>query len=182
MDEQQRQLSVSRSDGLSQAQSPCFIDFEASSLDLICSYPIEVGVCLPDGNIYSWLLKPAPLWRDWSGDAEKIHGISRDQLQQDGFDIIEVAHALNEMIPKVTYCDALAFDSFWLHRLFKAAKLDCKFRLESISQILTPQQMYHWADIRRTVIEELNVETHRAANDTQILYRTWQKIIGRSKA
>ncbi len=37
---------------------PAFIDFEASSLDLIASYPIEVGLCLPDGALHSWLIRP----------------------------------------------------------------------------------------------------------------------------
>ncbi|WP_094706510.1 hypothetical protein [Hahella sp. CCB-MM4] len=175
MKEQQGQVFEAESSPKDRV-APCFIDFEASSLDLICSYPIEVAVCLPDGIIHSWLLKPAPLWRDWSPEAEKIHGISRDQLEADGHNVIDVAHALNELIPEVTYCDALAFDSFWLHRLYKAAKLECRFRLESISHILTPQQMNNWVDVRRSVIDELGVDTHRAANDTQILYRTWQKI------
>ena len=41
---------------------PAFIDFEASSLDLIASYPIEVGLCLPDGALHSWLIRPNRQW------------------------------------------------------------------------------------------------------------------------
>lgn len=158
-------------------QQPCFIDFEASSLDLICSYPIEVGVCLPDGAIHSWLLRPAPLWTDWSEDACAIHGISRQQLQQEGVNVVDVAHALNELLPEHVYCDAWTFDSFWLHRLFRAAKLQPAFKLESIAALLAPQQVNNWAETRRRAIETLGVETHRAANDAQILYTTWKMVI-----
>jgi len=48
---------------------PAFIDFEASSLDLIASYPIEVGVCLANGEVRSWLIEPHVLWQDWSDSA-----------------------------------------------------------------------------------------------------------------
>ena len=70
--------------GMRTRTSPAFIDFEASSLDLIASYPIEVGICLPDGTLHSWLIQPHVLWQDWSESAEQVHGITRETLETEG--------------------------------------------------------------------------------------------------
>lgn len=162
-----------------QKQAPCFIDFEASSLDLICSYPIEVGICLPEGSIHSWLLKPAPLWRDWSADAARVHGISLDRLQTEGVNVVDVAHELNKLVPGKAVCDALTHDSFWLYRLFKAAKVPQQFELQSLGSVLSLQQINEWAITRRRVIMESGLLTHRAGNDARILHKTWRRISGR---
>ena len=126
---------------------PAFIDFEASSLDLIASYPIEVGICMPDGTLHSWLISPHVLWQDWSHSAEQIHGISRETLEADGIAVSEVASALNELLPEQVFCDAWTFDSFWLHRLFKAARMTPTFQLESISALLDTRQVREWSVI-----------------------------------
>ncbi|MCM0613976.1 hypothetical protein KFJ24_15925 [Marinobacter sediminum] len=155
---------------------PAFIDFEASSLDLIASYPIEVGLCMPDGGLHSWLIRPHILWQDWSESAEGIHGISRQTLESDGRAVSEVAHSLNELLPEQVFCDAWTFDSFWLHRLFRAARVRPQFQLESISMLLNPQQIRQWSTLRQQVIAELGLPVHRAANDALILHKTWEQI------
>ena len=157
---------------------PAFIDFEASSLDLIASYPIEVGICMPDGQLHSWLIQPHVLWLDWSESAERIHGISRDRLRQEGRPISEVANTLNDLLKGQVFCDAWTFDSFWLHRLFKTANIRPKFQLESISMLLDAQQIQHWSEFRRAVIGKLGLPVHRAANDALILHKTWEEITG----
>lgn len=155
---------------------PAFIDFEASSLDLIASYPIEVGICMPDGNLHSWLICPHVLWQDWSESAEQIHGISRQTLERDGTAVSEVARALNELVPEQVFCDAWTFDSFWLHRLFKATRIRPAFQLESISALLDSRQVRQWSATRQQVISELGLPVHRAANDALILHKTWQRL------
>ncbi len=162
--------------------SPAFIDFEASSLDLIASYPIEVGICMPDGALHSWLIQPHVLWQDWSESAETIHGISRQRLVQEGMPVSEVAQQLNELLPEQVFCDAWTFDSFWLHRLFRAAGEVPAFQLESISMLLDPDQVRHWSGIRQQVIAELGLPVHRAANDALILHKTWERVICRGEA
>ncbi|PAV25043.1 hypothetical protein C8D92_10386 [Tamilnaduibacter salinus] len=158
------------------AEPPAFIDFEASSLDLIASYPIEVGLSLPDGVLHSWLIRPHVLWQDWSTSAEAIHGIPRDELQREGHDVLDVAQALNERLNGVVYCDAWTFDSFWLHRLYRAANVTPAFTLESVSAILEPEQIRLWPDTRQAVIEGLGLPVHRAANDALILQETWRRV------
>ncbi len=157
---------------------PTFIDFEASSLDLVASYPIEVGICLPDGEVHSWLIKPHVLWQDWSEKAARIHGIGRDVLEREGSEITEVTEALNKLIPDHAYCDAWTFDSFWLHRLFKANKSKPAFQLDSISSLLNDEQVAQWQDCHRQVIHDLRLERHRAANDARILHETWRRLSG----
>lgn len=166
---------ISYTDSMTTIQ-PAFIDFEASSLDLIASYPIEVGICMPDGTLHSWLIAPHVLWQDWSQSAEQIHGISRETLEADGIAVSEVAQALNELLPEQVFCDAWTFDSFWLHRLFRAARISPAFQLESISALLDTRQVRQWSALRQQVITELGLPVHRAANDALILHKTWERI------
>ncbi|WP_323750358.1 hypothetical protein [Marinobacter sp.] len=161
---------------------PAFIDFEASSLDLIASYPIEVGVCLSDGTQHSWLIDPHKTWHDWSPRAEAIHGISRQELEDQGQPVWHIAERLNAILPEQVFCDAWTFDSFWLHRLFRAAGVTPAFQLESVSMLLNPEQVQLWAGTRQKVIEELGLPIHRAATDALILHRTWQQIICSTEA
>lgn len=157
--------------------TPAFLDFEASSLDLITSYPIEVGVCLSDGDVHSWLIRPHVLWLDWSDTAQQVHGISRDTLEQEGVQVRQVAHHLNELLTGEVYCDAWTFDSFWLHRLYRAANMVPTFQLESVSALLSPAQINQWSETRQQVIDSLQLPVHRAANDARILQVTWQQLM-----
>jgi len=155
---------------------PIFIDFEASSLDLVASYPIEVGVCLGDGSVKSWLIKPHVLWKDWSEKSSRIHGIAREELEKSGQDVDVVATELDAFLHGTVYCDAWTFDSFWLHRLFKAAHIKPSFHLDSISALLDEQQVSQWQTTHKQVIAELSLTRHRAANDAIILQETWKRL------
>ncbi len=153
-----------------------FIDFEASSLDLVASYPIEVGVCLGSGETKSWLIKPHVVWKDWSERAFRIHGIKRDTLESDGLDVGQVAEELNAFLSGEVYCDAWTFDSFWLHRLYKAAGLKPSFNLESIATLLSDKQVAQWQHMHKEVIRDLELDRHRAENDAIILHETWSRL------
>lgn len=155
---------------------PTFIDFEASSLDLVASYPIEVGLCLADGSVKSWLIKPHVLWHDWSEKSARIHGITRDELSREGIEIDAVVAEMNALLSGTIYCDAWTFDSFWLHRLFKASHSKTNFQLDSVSALLSEQQIERWQDVHKQVIAELGLPRHRAANDALILQETWKRL------
>lgn len=157
-----------------------FIDFEASSMDLISSYPIEVGYCLQTGESRGWLIQPAALWNDWSQEAARIHGISRERLMDEGKDPQTVAGYLNDILPAQVYCDALSFDSFWLHRLFRAAHIEPRFTLESISNLLPARLIDHWSATREQMFIERDLARHRAASDARVLYLTWRRLTGQS--
>jgi hypothetical protein len=57
--------------------------------------------------------------------------ISRDELEEQGYEISKVVNELDALLDGPVYCDAWTFDSFWLHRLLKANK--CKPTFEILS-------------------------------------------------
>ena len=98
-----------------------FLDFEASSLSKN-SYPVEVAWVFEDGRSRSFLIRPAPGWTDWSGEAEAVHGISREQLVNEG---VEVTVIVDEMVRTLfgqdLYASAPSWDGKWLSTLLRAA-------------------------------------------------------------
>ena len=63
------------------------LDFEASCLPRHGrSYPIEIGIADEHGLIRSWLIRPPDAWAGWgwTQEAERLHGISKEQLARDG--------------------------------------------------------------------------------------------------
>ena len=101
--------------------TPLFLDIEASSLGS-ASYPIEVAWSCPDASIESHLISPAGIasWTDWSMAAERLHGLSREQLLTEGKSPAWVARRLNEQLAGQTlHSDNPDYDWFWLEELFK---------------------------------------------------------------
>ncbi|MBX9651052.1 MAG: hypothetical protein K2X57_28785 [Xanthobacteraceae bacterium] len=115
------------------------IDFEASALDED-SYPIEVGIAVmlqPGSCVTGWSALIRPDWRwleqgRWSPKSAAIHGLSLDILQHQGQAPTEVAAALDHRLSGLTvYCDDLAYDQYWLARLYAAAGREPRFTLAS---------------------------------------------------
>lgn len=96
-----------------------FLDFEASSLSKH-SYPIEIAWVFEDGRSRSFLIRPHPGWTDWSDDAEKIHGITRERLQQEGSNVELVAReAVSELSGNDLYATSPSWDGKWLSALLR---------------------------------------------------------------
>ncbi|EJB06776.1 hypothetical protein Rleg9DRAFT_5735 [Rhizobium leguminosarum bv. trifolii WSM597] len=97
-----------------------FLDFEASSLGKH-SYPVEIAWVFEDGRSRSLLIRPAANWTDWSSDAERIHGISREQLARQG---VSVAFVVKEMMMALSghdlYASSPSWDGKWLSVLLRA--------------------------------------------------------------
>tara|TARA_Y100000588_G_scaffold306474_1_gene330186 strand:- start:496 stop:996 length:501 start_codon:yes stop_codon:yes gene_type:complete len=156
---------------------PPIIDLEASGFGR-GSYPIEVGYALEDRQTVSYLVKPASDWQHWSEEAEQIHGISRDLLQEEGLTPREIALKMNENLRgKTLYSDAWSYDTSWMGRLFDEAGLIQRFRIETINRILTPEQMEAWYDTKKDLWDEFGVQRHRAANDVRVLQETFQRVV-----
>lgn len=119
--------------------TPLFLDFEASSLGS-ASYPIEVAWSSADDLVESHLISPAWIvtWTDWSAAAERLHGLSREQLLADGKSPTWVACRMNEQLAGQTvYTDNPDYDGFWLEELFrKASGLKPAFALLHIDELL----------------------------------------------
>lgn len=155
---------------------PAIIDLEASGFGR-GSYPIEVGVALEDGTVHELLIAPAEGWDHWDEQAEKIHGISRDHLIKNGKTVREVAIHLNELCAgKTLYSDAWSFDCSWLGRLFDEAEIVQRFRLDTITRLLSESELEKWSDIKDKVGVELGLTLHRAANDVKVLRETFKNI------
>lgn len=157
--------------------TPIIIDFEASGLKQPDSYPIEVGVLKPNGDLYETLICPHESWDYWEFEAEAVHGIPRQIIKDCGKDIITVANELNEFIgEEKVYCDAVHWDWFWNQRLFQAASIRPTFNLLSLFNYITSRQMLYWENAKVVSIEnfkENNIPLHRAGNDVQLIQDTF---------
>ena len=158
-------------------QVPAIIDNEASGFGR-GSYPIEVGIALGDGELYSFLIKPAESWTHWNKEAEKVHGISRQRLLEEGLSPRAIALQLNELLRgMVMYSDAWGFDSSWIARLFDEAGLVQRFKVESINKLFSEDQMEHWNRIKDQVWSERGTNhRHRAAQDVSVIQETFKRV------
>ena len=159
------------------AMPPCIIDIEASGFGT-GSYPIEVGTVLTDGSAYCSLICPQPDWRHWEADAEGVHGITREILRTHGKPASEVVQALNERLRGQTvYTDAWYHDYQWLARLYDAADAQPTFKLEDLRQLLDETDQALWHPTRERVMQELQLNRHRASNDAKVLQQTLVQVL-----
>ncbi|MEM7146843.1 MAG: hypothetical protein AAF591_17055 [Verrucomicrobiota bacterium] len=115
---------------------PTFIDIEASGLGNT-SFPIEVAWNDSGGLITNHLVKPESDWTSWDSEAERIHGITRDELEQDGISAAELCRLIRASLSGVTaYSDAPELERFWLNRLFRAGEgIDCPILVLGVSKV-----------------------------------------------
>ena len=155
---------------------PAIIDVEASGFGR-GSYPIEVGVALEDGTVHAMLITPAEGWDHWDEQAEKLHGISRETLAEQGKTPREVAMFLNDLCGGQTlYSDAWSFDSSWVGRLFDEAEIVQRFKLDTITRLLSEDELNLWSETKDSTAAELGLEQHRAANDVTLLRKTFESV------
>ena len=158
---------------------PPIIDLEASGFGR-GSYPIEVGFALEDRVSHSFLIKPQDDWTHWSKEAEQIHGIPREQLLTEGWDVRTIAEKMNELLRGQTlYSDAWSFDSSWVGRMFDSADIVQRFCIDTITKLLPPEKMEQWHPTKEAVLADLGINAHRAANDVQVLQETFLRLMPR---
>ncbi len=154
---------------------PAIIDIEASGFGRE-SYPIEVGVVLPDRKCHCFIIRPAEEWTFWDREAEKIHGISRNTLLDKGLPPEQVASELNQLLHgSRIYTDAWSYDISWLGKLFELTGLPQLFSLESLRYLMSEQQAALWHQTKDQVMEELHLDRHRASSDAKILQETFRR-------
>lgn len=155
---------------------PAIIDIEASGFGR-GSYPIEVGIVMPDGSAFCSLIRPEPGWNHWDESAAATHRIERSALLLHGRGAGEVAQMLNDRLRGMTVlCDGWAHDFVWLALLFEAAGRVPLFRLDDLRSVLTPTQSAAWHDTRLAVQTEAGLARHRASSDARILQITLQRL------
>jgi len=138
-----------------------FIDFEASGI-APDSYPIEVAVVSSESS-YSSLIMPAHYWTHWSFDAQDMHGVTQNQLREQGDTPGAVARSMNQLFSGQVLCSDSPQDTFWLDVLFEAADLAPTFELKPLEVFVGRQAA---SDIYRLLPTS---RIHRARPDAAAL-------------
>lgn len=149
------------------------VDVEASGLHPD-SYPIEVGiydVYNPDNRI-SFYIKPEPNWTYWDYNAEQIHGLSREQIEEFGVPVTEACKRLNEICDSVLISDAPGFDANWLNVLYDAANMNPTFDVVGI-QTVVPWDRY--SDCVAYMSQQKR--PHRALADAELIARAVARFV-----
>lgn len=115
-----------------------FVDFEASGI-APDSYPIEIAIVSTDSQ-YQSLIKPARYWEHWSYDAQDMHGISREDLLEQGTDAHALAVELNDLFQGVDVCSDSPQDVFWLDTLYEAAGIEPSFNIKPLESFMSREE------------------------------------------
>jgi len=154
------------------------IDFEASGLHRF-SYPIEVG--LTNGELeYQALIKPMDHWQFWSDDSQCIHGISRQDLMGNGQNSAVVANELNQLLAgQNTYCDSIAWDSFWSRVLFSDNGIHQRFEIGDLQHLLTDEVLINaFLEETQRLTASGKYRPHRALDDARKMRAALRFAIG----
>lgn len=155
---------------------PIIIDIQASGFGR-GSYPIEVGLVLPDGTPHCLLISPHRSWTHWDAQAEAVHGMTREVLTSYGRPIPEVAWRLNALLHgKTVYSDAWSFDMSWMGKLYEAASKHQAFRIASLHELIDDDQVSDWDRTKQAVIHDLALQRHRASGGARILHETYRRL------
>ena len=169
--------------------APVFYDVEASGLNAH-SFPIEVGwsEMLANGQLVarSVLIRPPIAWQErigaWDPAAQEIHGISLDQLRDEGLPPREVTTLLNEaLFDRTLHSDSPEFDGRWMEELFYEAGAVMDFTLSTIgADTLVVAAASKMGDLDYTAAERLAhlraPKTHRAADDSRYWAYLWKLV------
>lgn len=143
-----------------------FLDVEASGIHPE-SYPIEVGICGP-GYEFSHLIKPVDAWTYWDSNAEDLHGISREMLQEDGAEAGWLCQKLNhDLAGKTLWADS-NYDAWWLETLFEVVGARPLFEVKNIFQLIDQSRLPDYYGATGGKVE------HRALADAKDLRACWQ--------
>jgi len=142
------------------------IDIEASGLQEE-SYPVEIAVYDIDDESQSFvhLIKPHESWTHWCYDAERIHGLSRQYLKEDGEDAYEVLRHIKQVLSENNvYSDAVYYDVRWLRKLFST------FGEVLPDTVLSVMHLIEWEYHREFHVELSSLKVpHRALTDATMI-------------
>jgi hypothetical protein len=114
------------------------LDMEASGLHAT-SFPTEVAWVAADlSEGYSAGIRPVADWtaKDWSPEAEAVHGLDYDKLAAHGETVELVAEALNGALAGATVLsDCAHMDGFWARQIFTAAGIEPAFPLAPVNAV-----------------------------------------------
>jgi hypothetical protein len=151
------------------------IDFESSGLHR-SSYPIEVGITNGETE-YQALIRPMEHWLFWSDASEKIHGLSRQMLFEEGHEARHVAFRLNDLLKNaMVYCDAIKWDSFWCRVLFSDNGIHQHFQLCDLTDLFEDgAQVEQFLQEREQLTSSGKYTLHRALHDARLMHSALRK-------
>ena len=158
---------------------PTFIDIEASGLGNT-SFPIEVAWNDSEGAITNRLVKPVADWTSWDPEAERIHGITRDELDAGGISPAEMCALIRESLSGASaYSDAPELERFWLNRLFQAGEgVDCPILILGVSKVPQIRTICYerglYDRLKKQAVDEVGI-VHRADADVSILMNVFEQ-------
>jgi hypothetical protein len=141
------------------------IDIEASRFD---GFPIEVGWCDQDGNSESHLIRPAWNWTDWDIRAERVHGISREQLADRGEPYEAAAKLVADMLARcrregvIVASDNPDYDREWLAKLLRRADIKDHVLLANNPELFVIAVAPIFAALPRDCHQGFNADRERA--------------------
>ena len=160
---------------------PTFLDIEASGLGNT-SYPIEIAWNNSNGEILKRLIKPSSDWTSWDPEAECIHGITREEIEQDGISVDDMCSLIKESLTGITvYSDAPELERFWLNRLFQESEdINCPILTLGVSKIPTIKEICYerglYDKFKNQAVDEVGI-IHRADADVRILMSVFQQAL-----
>ena len=168
---------------------PVFLDFEASSLGKN-SYPIEVGWVRTDGEGESLLIKPAEGWTEWDPNAEAIHNISRQELEDNGVEVTEACERVLQLWDgNRVFASAPSWDGHWLSMLLRGAgyprhlirleDTEVAFAEAAAQRGLRPEEAQAVIEAARAQAAAEPV-AHRAQEDARREWRVWRQVLGQA--
>lgn len=161
---------------------PIVIDIEASGFGQ-GSYPIEIGIVMPNGTAFCYLIQPYDDWIHWEQEAEQLHGLSRKTAERFGMNGEYVARQLNKHLEGQTvYSDAVSHDTSWLAALFEQSGVPQGFQLADLASITSDEQKMIWDQTREQVLNESGLKRHRASADARVIQTTWLKTCSNKRA
>ncbi|MBU2924674.1 hypothetical protein [Colwellia sp. 4_MG-2023] len=160
---------------------PIIVDVEASGFGSL-SYPVEIGIALPNGERYCSLIAPDPTWLHWDPEAEALHGLSRDKLITNGKSPKEVCQSLNALLKGETlYSDGWTVDYPWIRTLFQAGREDITFRVSALEMVLKEEDFLSWDKTKAMVREKIGAGRHRASWDARVIQETFLELQSQKK-
>jgi hypothetical protein len=146
------------------------LDIEASGLGTR-SYPIEIAwKQLDSEDEDDFLIDPRTgyNWTNWDESAAEIHGLSLEELYEEGISVKEACSRLNQRLRgKYVYSDAFEFDYFWITRLFDAGMVKPQFRLLGLEELLNEDDLELYQKVSHQ-----SPRRHRAMPDVDDLIRS----------
>lgn len=139
------------------------LDIESSGLS-DDSYPISIGISGSDNQSWYWLVCPLEDWSHWDDFAQDNHGISRDELIEEGRDAFLVSREINAVFNGKTLIVDSKWDSFWINRLYSDLGVEPSFSVKHLADVFP-------GSVSSAVFDEIEKRDwiHNAASDAKDL-------------